>query len=192
MPLRIQGRWREGFALDWHTRTSRLLGYNEYGYPEFDTERSHVGELLYQLKYHGDQTAVEPLAEECAQFVRDWGPTIDSVVPVPASRERQVQPVRLVGRRLAEKLGLPIDDPIVRRIREVPELKNVWGYDERLRLLDGAHQIDEARARGRDVLLFDDLYRSGATMNTIASALYDRGGARNVYALTLTRTRSHQ
>ena len=48
------------------------------------------------------------------------------------------------------------------------------------------------KVEGRKVLLFDDLFRSGATMNAITSALYDQGQAREVYALTLTRTRSKQ
>lgn len=45
-------------------------------------------------------------------------------------------------------------------------------------------------ARGRHVLLFDDLHRSGATMNAITEALYDDGDAAEVFALTITRTRS--
>ena len=40
--------------------------------------------------------------------------------------------------------------------------------------------------------VFDDLFRSGATMNAVTSALYDQGHARDVYALALTRTRSRQ
>ncbi len=46
--------------------------------------------------------------------------------------------------------------------------------------------------QGKGVLLFDDLFRSGATMNAITAALYDEGGAGNVFALTITRTRSHR
>jgi len=39
--------------------------------------------------------------------------------------------------------------------------------DERLRLLEGAHTVKASVVRGQKVLLFDDLYRSGATMNAI-------------------------
>ena len=39
-------------------------------------------------------------------------------------------------------------------------------------------------------LLFDDLFRSGATMNSITVALYEQGHASEVFALTPTRTRS--
>ncbi len=59
-----------------------------------------------------------------------------------------------------------------------------WVRRERVQLED--------RVQGRSVLLFDDLFRSGATMNAITSSLYDQGTARDVYALTLTRTRSKQ
>lgn len=42
------------------------------------------------------------------------------------------------------------------------------------------------------MLLFDDLYRSGATMNEITALPYDQGKAAEVYALTITRTRSNR
>ena len=38
--------------------------------------------------------------------------------------------------------------------------------------------------------MFDDLFRSGATMNSITVTLYEQGHASDVFALTLTRTRS--
>lgn len=42
----------------------------------------------------------------------------------------------------------------------------------------------------------DDQYghphRSGATMSSIAAALHDQGGSANVFALTVTRTRSRR
>jgi predicted amidophosphoribosyltransferase len=80
----------------------------------------------------------------------------------------------------------------VKRTKELPQLKNVYDLDERLKLLEGAHSVDKASGQGRKVLLFDDLYRSGATMNAITTLLYDEGEARDVVALTITRTRSNQ
>ena len=41
-------------------------------------------------------------------------------------------------------------------------------------------------------LLIDDLFRSGATMNSITASLYDDGRVADVFALTMTRTRSNQ
>lgn len=42
----------------------------------------------------------------------------------------------------------------------------------------------------REWRCFDDLFRSGATMNSITVALHEQGHASDVFALTLTRTRS--
>ncbi len=39
-----------------HTISSTFLGYNEYGHAQYDTTRSTLGELLYQLKYRGKNT----------------------------------------------------------------------------------------------------------------------------------------
>jgi len=63
---------------------------------------------------------------------------------------------------------------------------------DRTKLLDDLHTVDKAATQGKTILLFDDLYRSGATMNAIAAALRDAGLVADVYSLTVTRTRSHR
>jgi predicted amidophosphoribosyltransferase len=78
----------------------------------------------------------------------------------------------------------------VTKTRDAPQLKNVYDLDERLRLLDGLYTAEASVVNGRKLLLFDDLYRSGATMNSIATLLYDEGKAADVFALTITMTRS--
>ncbi len=53
------------------------------------------------------------------------------------------------------------------------------------------HKDDVAKREieGRNILLFDELYQSGATLNAITQALKNKGKAKEVYALTLTITR---
>ena len=43
--------------------------------------------------------------------------------------------------------------------------------------------------KGRNVLLIDDLFQTGATMNAVAAILRSKGGAAKVYVLALTRTK---
>lgn len=189
-PMRIPGRWRDGYALDYHTVSSAYLGDDEFGNPQFDTQRTEVGEHLYRLKYRSDQTAVPPLVEVAASLITAWKPLVDLIVPVPASRARSMQPVLVLADALGKRLGIAVAPSAVERTREIPELKNVYDYGERIRLLADAHAVDRAQVQGHRVLLFDDLYRSGATLNAITVALYDNGGASDVFALTMTRTRS--
>src|SRR6266545_762157 len=73
----------------------------------------------------------------------------------------------------------------VHRRRDMTQLKDVFDYDERARLLADLHELDQSRVHGKRVLIFDDLYRSGATLNSVADAAYDHGGAAEVFALTI-------
>jgi len=189
-PRRILGKWRTGWALDLQTLSSTPIGYNEFGHMQFDTKRSEIGELLYRLKYRSDQSVVPEIVDAVAQFIQPSA-NIDAIVPVPFSRPRPVQPVPILAAGIGQRLNVPIVD-CVKRTKELPQLKDVYDLDERSKLLEGAHAIDRTAVEGKKVLLFDDLYRSGATMNNITTLLYDEGGARDVVALKITRTRSHQ
>ena len=86
---------------------------------------------------------------------------------------------------------MPLAD-CVTKTRNVPQLKNILDLDERVKLLEGLYTIDKSVTQGKSILLFDDLYRSGATMNAITAELYVSGKATDVFALTITRTRSHR
>src|SRR5713101_3904621 len=94
-PRQIIGKWREGYALDVHTISSIPIGHNEFGHMQFETTRSEVGELLSRLKNRGDRKVVDELAATAEAFLRQWNPGIDTIVPVPASNVRAVQPVIL-------------------------------------------------------------------------------------------------
>jgi hypothetical protein len=82
-PIRLPGRWREGYALDVHTVSSVYLGEDEFGQPQFDTKRSPSGELLFRLKYQRDESALAPLIEAAVSCLAGWRPGIDLVAPVP-------------------------------------------------------------------------------------------------------------
>jgi competence protein ComFC len=187
----IIGAWHSGYALDLHTLSSTYVGDDEFGHPRFDTKRSEIGDLLYQLKYNSDRMAVEKIAEAAETFIGQWKPAIDFLVPVPPSTVRTAPPVVLVAQSLSKRLGIPLVD-CVQRTRDVQQLKDITDLDERLKLLEGLHAVDKTATEGKRILLFDDLYRSGATLNAISKALYDSGRAREVFALTITRTRSNR
>src|SRR5438105_5585856 len=118
-PVVIQGAWRLGWALDLHTTSSEFLGYDANGHPQFQTTRSPLGELLYQLNYRGQQTATQ-VAGVVAEFL-DNKPNvlgrIDLIVPVPSSTVRAVQPVIQVARELGKKLNKPVVPDAIRKTR---------------------------------------------------------------------------
>jgi competence protein ComFC len=186
-PRRLQGSaWIEGYALDVHVLSSSFVGYDEYGHARFDNVRSPVGELLYQLKYRRDQTAVDQLAEAAESFLRSWKPPIDAIIPVPPSLTRTNQPVTAVATALAQRLQIPLCASCLSKVKQTPQLKDIVEYDKRTEALKDAFTVATEHTTGKSLLLFDDLYGSGATVSHIAEVLKTQGGATAVYLLTLT------
>lgn len=191
-PLEVKGAWRLGWTLDVHTVSSDFLGYDQFGHAKFDTTRSPIGELLYQLKYRGQQTAAQ-VAAVMAEFFHDKPialSRVDLIVPMPSSTVRTVQPVIEVANELGKALKKPVVTDAIRKTRETPGLKDVRDPEERRELLDGAFEVDRGKLNENGILLLDDLYRSGATANAVTHALI-AGGASRVYFLAATRTRSN-
>lgn len=188
-PRKMHGNWNDGFTLDRHIQSSQYIGENQYGHPQFDTTRTELGELLFKLKYRGDQSAVIPIAQAASDFVKNWNPGIELIVTVPPSRSRAVQPLFQIADQVGKLLNLPVNKTSVRKSNATPELKNL-DYAKRIELLRGAHVVDGDALKQRRVLLLDDLYQSGATLNAIGCLLKEAGGVSAVFALALTRARS--
>jgi len=112
------------------------------------------------------------------------------IVPVPPTRAyRKLQPVTRLAGELGARLKIPVAHDAIRKQKQFSELKNVYDGEERRKLLEGAFVVNASRVKGHRVLLMDDLYRSGATMNAIAEVLLS-SGATAVFAFAFTQTRS--
>jgi len=190
-PQKINGKWQSGIALDVHTLSSTYMGVNEFGHEVYDTKRSEIGELLYRLKYKGDMAAAQEITDAAVAYLKPQLSKFDLIVPVPPSGTRAVQPVITLAKGIGAKLGVPVADCLT-TTRAATALKGVLDPAKRKELLDGLHAVDTAQTKGRKVLLFDDLFRSGATMNAITDLLTTKGKVAAVRAFTITRTRSNQ
>ena len=71
----MRGKWIEGYAIDKHTLHSIYIGENEYGHPMFDTKRSEIGELIYQLKYQEQEKIISDIMVlvKPVLITADWG-----------------------------------------------------------------------------------------------------------------------
>jgi len=80
---------------------------------------------------------------------------------------------------------------VVKKIKDTPELKNIADFEDRKKVLQDAFTVKPVGVlSGQTVLLFDDLYRSGATLSSLTTVLYNQGKAKSIKVLTLTKTRS--
>lgn len=89
---------------------------------------------------------------------------------------------------MAERLSCPYRPDALVKIRQTEELKSVFDLEQRGKLLQGAFRAIPQLLEGRNVLLLDDLYRSGATLAEAAREILENGRAKSLVALTLTKT----
>lgn len=184
-PLPIEGPWVEGFTLDRHVLASRPIGYAGE-HMQFETTRSPLGELVYQLKYRGGQPT--DIVETAVAFIRErWDGAIDCIVPPPPSLHRTKQPAALIAEGIATSLGVPSLPSAAIKATATQQMKNV-PLHERAPLLSAAIQAGSDSVQGRRVLLVDDLWETGSTLRRVAEVLA-QGGATEIRALVITRTK---
>jgi competence protein ComFC len=174
-----------GYYLDFHTVKSTL---NIDG--SFDTERTYLGELLYQLKYCFDKSKIEPISELVSKMIINTFAGINIIIPIPPSNlDRPFQPVSELAQRISEFSGIPTNLQYLKK-KATPALKSIDDLQVRKEILANAFSVIDKRFKGKTVLLFDDLYRSGETLNAAVKVLREQGEVDKIYVFTITKTRT--
>lgn len=177
--------WNYGISLDKHTISSTPIGHNEQGYMQFDTVRTAIGEAVFQLKYRDDFSQVETLARAVVTALA--GRRFDVVIPMPASRRRDRQPVHEVARRVAQLMGIAYQDQVLVKIWSTGMMKDLDGYQARVKALAGCFSVNDTLRGPCDVLLIDDLFDTGASLQAACTALRECASIRSISVVALTR-----
>ena len=140
--------------------------------------------LLLSFKHGGKITLAPLMARMMAGRLPDWGDDRGQgalLIPVPLHPmrlwRRGYNQAGLLARELARAgKGEVIPDALV-RVKRTPSLGGL-DFDERRAALAGAiktNKMARARIAGRNVILVDDVFTSGATSNACIEALSDAG-----------------
>lgn len=167
--------------------------------PSFDVARAAViydgpgRELIHSFKYDYKTHLRRPLAiltaDALTGFVTSLKP--DLLVPVPLHvkrlRSRGFNQAVLIGEMLAAEWGISMERRVLQRIRWTePQINLAAG--QRKTNVKGAFAVADAEAvKNRTVLLFDDVYTTGSTVDECAKVL-KRSGAGKVIVVTVART----
>lgn len=184
----IFGNWNEGWCLDKHSVSSIYTGDNEYGKPQFETTRTEVGEATYQLKYKNQRSNVNILAQAIADHIYKKFPHIGFIVPMPASTPRSFQPVNEVAKSLGLIVHRPVFENILIKQSTGKKIKDLNTKEEKLEAIGNSISINDGiTAQGKwNVLVIDDLFHTGASMETACSLLKTYSKVAGIYVATLT------
>ncbi|HLX65362.1 MAG TPA: hypothetical protein VKR41_00155 [Puia sp.] len=162
---------------------------------KWDTVHTPIGEQMHRLKYWKEIGRSEVIAISAVEFLRSkmavW--KIDLIIPIPPSdTTREFQPVYEIAERVGRHCSLPVDFEILEKLRPTSQLKEIDNPVKRREILAGVFAIQNNSLAGRNVLVFDDLYRSGETLNAACDVMIKKGNAKRVFVLTITKTRSRR
>jgi len=190
--IELTGNWEGGTAFDVHTTSSKYLGVDEFGHDHYENKRSEMGELVYRLKYKGDQKAIGRIVEllDAVKGIE----LMDTIIPIPSTdKSRRIQPVIAIATALGERRDVAVSTDLLDKTPGGQQLKNVRDREERVALLEKHMKLSETdKISKKKILLLDDLYRSGATLTVATDLLYKQGCAKTVSVLTMTKTRSNR
>jgi len=162
-------------------------------YPREEDQDHPLRGVVQRFKYGRKVSLGKPLgqvmARSCSGFFLEC--PLDVIVPVPLHpkrlRWRGFNQAVVLGREVGRSWRVPMDPFVLFRSRETPPQTQL-SEEDRKKNVRGAFFVNPGRSvEGKALLLVDDVYTSGATVNECSRTLV-RAGAKEVFVLTLART----
>lgn len=133
-------------------------------------------ESLYRFKYSNKREYADFYAKEAADSYAKWivDKEIEAIVPVPMffwkRQLRGYNQAEVFAKALGKKVQIPVDNRLIKRNRNTIPQKMLNDI-ERKRNLKNAFQLVPNIVKYKQVVLVDDIYTTGSTMDEIAEIL---------------------
>lgn len=142
-------------------------------------------ESIAGYKYGGRREYAAFYAEEilrrCAKDLIQW--RAEALIPIPLHpsrrRRRGFNQAELLARELSKRSGIPADAGVLIRRKKTRAQKEL-NDQERLTNLKDAFSVRKGSVPYQNIILIDDIYTTGSTMDA-ASRVLKENGAKNVY-----------
>ena len=153
----------------------------------------HTGKVrwsIYQFKYHNRRIYGKFYAQELFRLYDEWirRNEINVIIPIPLHRRRHrkrgYNQAEILARELGKLTHIPVNAKAVVRVRNTKPQKQLSDRERRKNLKD-AFRITKHWNREKNVLLIDDIYTTGNTIDSVAKLLREKG-ANKVWFLTIS------
>ncbi len=144
---------------------------------------------MYRFKYANRRCYGRTFARAAARYTGDWISHlgVDAIIPVPMyhkkEKRRGYNQAAVFARALSEETGIPVLERHVARIKDSAPQKTL-NVQERKNNLKNAFKVADTELKLNRVLLVDDIYTTGATMDQVSEALL-ASGISEVYGLSV-------
>lgn len=150
----------------------------------------NVQRAIYQFKYHNRRIYSRFFGEELlsryGEAVCRWD--IAMIIPIPLSKKRRrvrgFNQAELLAKELSRGLNIPADTKSLIRVKDTKPQKQMDARGRRANLRNAFAWKGNKRICG-NILLIDDIYTTGNTIDQAAKALKN-AGAGKVYFLTIS------
>lgn len=149
---------------------------------------SSMRRSVTRYKYYGCREYGDFYAKAMYRYakmeLREWKPDLIVSVPVHRSKERMrgFNQAAYLAERISRYTGIPADMGLVQKNIKTKSQKKLNALQRR-KNLEKAFCVT-GDVRGKDILVIDDVYTTGSTIDAMASCLKKKG-AENVYFLTV-------
>lgn len=148
-----------------------------------------IKQSIYQYKYYNKREYVGTYAKDCVrqcgELIEYWKP--DVMVPVPLHlkklKKRGFNQAELLATNIGMQLNIEVDNTLLFRTRYTAPMKELDNKG-RINNLKNAFQVSQNDVKYNKILLVDDIYTTGATLDACAKALKD-AGVQKVYGVCL-------
>jgi len=144
---------------------------------------------MYRFKYSNRREYALFYADAAAKQYGEWlsRHKIEAIVPIPMypgkKRRRGYNQAEVFAKALSQRMGIVIENKMVRRVKNTSPLKEL-SEKQRKDNLKGAFQVDANIVKYSKILLVDDIYTTGATVDAVAEVL-QKAGVKEVYFLSI-------
>lgn len=149
---------------------------------------SRMRRSVTRYKYYGCREYGDFYAKAMYRYARrelqEWKPDLIVPVPVHKSKERfrGFNQATYLAERVSRYTGIPADAGIVQKVIKTKSQKKLNAFQRR-KNLEKAFRVTGDIA-GKDILVIDDVYTTGSTIDAMAFCLKKKG-AGNVYFLAV-------
>jgi len=149
-----------------------------------------IKKIILKIKYGGMFDAIDELTEKAFEIREPYVPEDTTITFVPMFRKKEIQrkfnQAELIAKKVGEITGREVL-PLLEKIKDTPSQTEL-NKEERIENVKGAFcSMSDIKQTWENVLLVDDVWTSGATMQECCRIL-KRSGVKRVWGFTLART----